>query len=315
MIALANAGVVDAGGMGLVEILYAMARALGASVNDVLPHVLYSARARKGSAPAPAFKYEVQYLLRARDEEVRDLRRALGKIGDSVAVIGGRGRWRVHVHTDDRDAAIALGDRRGEVSDSEIVDLARQIPPKREIDLARADDIATLIAVAKSEGLRTLFEEMGAIVVEDGKALARAIADARGSHVVVLPNDPELLARALAGANGNPVTILPSRDAAQGLAAAAAYADARAASQTIEEMRATLARVRSGGATTIAELIEVARSFDPTRAEILTVLCARAVDDPEREETADRLRETFPHLQVEVHAAGQPGPRFLVWVE
>ncbi|HZD38381.1 MAG TPA: DAK2 domain-containing protein [Actinomycetes bacterium] len=66
----------------------------------------------------PAF--EVQYLLAASEEDVRELRRSLTTIGDSITVACGDGRYRVHVHTDDAGAAIEEAIRRGPVSRIEV---------------------------------------------------------------------------------------------------------------------------------------------------------------------------------------------------
>jgi hypothetical protein len=69
----------------------------------------------------------VQYLLQAADETIGPLRKLLASIGDSVAVIGGDGLWRVHVHTDEGERAIGMGEAFGETSDVEVVSFAEQI--------------------------------------------------------------------------------------------------------------------------------------------------------------------------------------------
>src|SRR5438105_3379541 len=126
---LAAAGVVDAGGMGLVVVLEAFARALGADIGRPAP----AAVPGDGTPPpvrdeaSSTFKYEVQYLLESDAATLDPLRKLLGTIGDSVAVIGGDGLWRVHVHTDDRERAVSLGAAFGEPSDIEVVDFAEQI--------------------------------------------------------------------------------------------------------------------------------------------------------------------------------------------
>src|SRR5205823_8858989 len=124
---LKEAGVVDAGGMGLVVVLEALARAAGADIGP-------AKQATGADSPPPVrdeasstYKYEVQYLLRSDSPNLDPLRKLLGTIGDSVAVIGGEGLWRAHVHTDDRERAVALGEAFGEPSDVAVVDFAEQI--------------------------------------------------------------------------------------------------------------------------------------------------------------------------------------------
>ncbi|HEV2685222.1 MAG TPA: DAK2 domain-containing protein, partial [Actinomycetota bacterium] len=199
---LAEAGVVDAGGMGLVVVLEALARALGADVGPVK-------RPPDDDTPLPVrdeasstFTYEVQYLLRSDAANLDPLRKLLGTIGDSVALIGGAGLWRVHVHTDDRDGAVSLGEAFGEPSDVEIVDFAEQIratnaraqqieslareaqqvnvseqPSRgvRGIPLARSERAAALVAVVSGAGVERLFQELGAFTI-DG-AISATVTD------------------------------------------------------------------------------------------------------------------------------------------
>jgi hypothetical protein len=115
--ALARAGVVDAGGRGLVVLLDALAGVATGST-PTLP---------LAPAPAPlvadretgsdAYSYEVQYLLAAPDAALGPLRVELGALGDSLVVVGdGDGMWNVHVHVDDVGAAIEAGIRAGRPS-------------------------------------------------------------------------------------------------------------------------------------------------------------------------------------------------------
>ena len=130
---LARAGVVDAGGRGLVLLLEALVEALGSTVPSapmavastaaampVSAGVSRSAASAAGSAVAAFLPeqdgelgYEVQYLLDATPESVETLRAVLDALGDSLVVVGtGEGEpptWNVHVHVDDIGAAIEAG--------------------------------------------------------------------------------------------------------------------------------------------------------------------------------------------------------------
>ncbi|MDQ1746647.1 MAG: fatty acid kinase [Frankiaceae bacterium] len=111
---LREAGVVDAAGKGLVVLLGALA---GAAAGE-RPAVAPSPGARPPAAASPdaareagsdGYAYEVQYLLDAADTAIPELRAALGRIGDSLAVAGGGGLHNVHVHVNDIRAAIESG--------------------------------------------------------------------------------------------------------------------------------------------------------------------------------------------------------------
>lgn len=120
---LRQAGVVDAGGRGLVTVLAALVETLtgeaprGAAARGTGPHARVEA-AHTVAAPCtdedavpgpegPAF--EVIYLLEAEDTAVARLRERLDTLGDSLVVVGGDGLWNVHVHVDDAGAAVEAG--------------------------------------------------------------------------------------------------------------------------------------------------------------------------------------------------------------
>lgn len=111
--ALADAGVVDAGGRGLTVILDAAETALTGRRPLSVPTRLgrrsipVTARPPAPAATSDTPTYEVMFLLDgASAESVETLRTTLNKLGDSLVVIGGEELWNVHVHVDDAGAAI-----------------------------------------------------------------------------------------------------------------------------------------------------------------------------------------------------------------
>ena len=143
---LAEAGVVDAGGRGLVVILDALVATVadavrpgaGGDTDDTesggdddssAAPVLAPPQVRAVPVAAdgePAF--EVMYALGADDAAVNVLRARLAELGDSVVVSGGDGVWAVHVHLADAGAALDAGITAGRVSS---VRVARSSAPHR----------------------------------------------------------------------------------------------------------------------------------------------------------------------------------------
>lgn len=114
---LARAGVVDAGGLGLVVVLDALAAVATGREPTAVPEALAAApappAAEAGEHGRPGF--EVMYLLDGSDDvRAAALRTALDGIGEAVAVVGdgtagGTGTWNVHVHCADIGAALEAG--------------------------------------------------------------------------------------------------------------------------------------------------------------------------------------------------------------
>src|SRR5882757_1597520 len=190
MPALARAGVVDAGGRGLVVLLDSLAGVITGVRAELAPprrsarprSVLESAR----EAGSDRYAFEVQYLLDADDSSVAALRTELGRMGDSLVVVGtGEGVWNVHVHVNDVGAALEAGVEAGRPHRITVVRFADQVPTP---PVSRRTGVA-VVAVAPGEGLAHLFAGEGVHVVGggpgDNPAMAEAAAATRWAEVTV----------------------------------------------------------------------------------------------------------------------------------
>ncbi|MFE0735190.1 DAK2 domain-containing protein [Streptomyces sp. NPDC058855] len=264
--ALRRAGVVDAGGKGLVAVLGALAETVSghapppaatAPYAPVLP--VPAETCPDGEGPA----YEVIYLLEADDAAVDLLRGRLDALGESLVVVGGDGLWNVHVHVDDAGAAVEAGIEAGRPHRVRITHFAATAPPAAAEPARRA-----VVAVVPGEGLAGLCAEAGATTVlarpgepPAGDALLDAVRRAHAREVVLLPNDTELRQAAVATAEraraeGIRVALIPTRAAVQGIAALAVHEPGRSFDEDVVAMTA------AAGATRYAELaVAERRSF------------------------------------------------------
>ncbi|MEV0783089.1 DAK2 domain-containing protein [Streptomyces sp. NPDC050423] len=260
---LGRAGVVDAGGRGLVAVLGALVEA----VSGRAPERLYEAPAAPapftavdGDCPAaddppggPAF--EVIYLLEAGDGAVERLRTRLDALGDSLVVVGGDGLWNVHVHVDDAGAAVEAGVEAGRPYRIRITHFAADRVHARPEPAQRA-----VVVVVPGDGLGGLCAEAGAttVLARPGEPpasgeLVDAIRRAHAREVVLLPNDGDLRHTAAAAAEqaraeGIRVALIPTRAAVQGIAALAVHEPGRSFDEDVVAMTA------AAGATRYAEL-------------------------------------------------------------
>ena len=233
---LARAGVVDAGGRGLVVVLEALSEVVTGEVAELDAPTVH----RRAARPRPPreggsgdFEYEVQYLLDAPPAAMAGLREALQALGDSVAVVGsGEDVWNVHVHVNDVGAAIEAGLRLGRAHRLSVSRFADQAAsPRPEQDRAGV----AVVAVAPGDGLSHLFAGEGVHVVEGGPAanpsaaeVLAVVRDSGAASVVLLPNATQVTAVAdivadEARADGIDVAVVPTRSPVQGLAAVAVY--------------------------------------------------------------------------------------------
>ncbi|MET8489563.1 DAK2 domain-containing protein [Streptomyces tendae] len=265
--ALERAGVVDAGGHGLVTVLAALVETFtGRAPGPVAaPHarveraVEGQCSAEEGDGNGPAF--EVIYLLEAEDAAVARLRQRLDALGDSLVVVGGDGLWNVHVHVDDAGAAVEAGVEAGRPYRIRITHFGHgdahttkaERPPRERAQRA-------VVAVVPGEGLAALYTEAGAttLLARPGEPpasgeLVQAVRRAHAREVVLLPNDAELRHTAAAAAEqarteGIRVALIPTRSAVQGIAALAVHESERRFDEDV------VAMTSAAGATRHAEV-------------------------------------------------------------
>jgi DAK2 domain fusion protein YloV len=275
---LKQAGVVDAGGRGLVVILDAVATAVTGrvTVEEKRPRKAIPVPMPTGDLTAGGPSYEVMYLLDAADAEIPPLRQRLAPLGDSLVVVGGGGLWNVHVHVDDVGAALEAGIEAGRPHRVRVTHFAEQIDAAREKKGARRHG-RKVVAVAAGPGLEALFGESGAIVVSAGPGkrpsvgtLVEAINASAAAEVILLPNDAdtmraaEIAARTAEESGEVRVAVIPSQAQVQGLAALAVHEPGRTFDQDVLEMTATARHARHGAITIAArQAITMAGPCEP----------------------------------------------------
>jgi dihydroxyacetone kinase-like predicted kinase len=285
--ALAKAGVVDAGGCGLVLLLGALCGAVGVPVAEPAPDLSAADRLPAG-APEPAGdedggspEYEIQYVLAADQLAVARLRGELAALGDSLVVVGdGAGRWQVHVHVDDAGAAVEAGIRAGRPSRIRITRLTESTlqpaaphhtgdhhrlgDPRQEGDSQPAVDrqgAASVAARSADPGVAGGSRAAGVVVLVEGDGLV-GLCGAAGAGVVDVGGVAPSVARVVAAVR--------ERGAWHTVLVPGAVAWHPVAVRAAEEVRAA----------------GLAVSVVPARSPV-QVLAALAVHDPARGRTED----------------------------
>lgn len=325
---LRRAGVVDAGGKGLVLLLDALAAAIeGRPLSEEVGPMGPVGHEEAAGSLGTRYGSEVMYVIHGPAEGVEGLRERLSAIGDSVVVVGGGELHQAHVHTDDPGLAVEEGIRTGgRLAQIRIVSLDEQVAA-RCLAADALGEVAphSLVAVAEGKGMAGILESLGARVVIGAPSvgeLVEAIEQAPGGQVIVLPNDPSVMAVAEAAATraAKEVSVVPTASMAQGVAAASAYlANDPDPAAVHAAMEAAASGVRWGelGATAAPEAaaVDLARALEPDGAELLTLYLGEGASDEEGERIAAALRESHAHLEIEVQRGDQPGSAYLIGIE
>ncbi|MBP1632834.1 MAG: domain fusion protein YloV [Acidobacteria bacterium] len=191
---LKAAGVVDAGGAGLL-LLLACLREHVCGGKVTLPPAFFrpatQLAAREGSGPGEGgdiadLHYEVVFMLQGSAEAVERMKQAWAGIGDSIVIVGGKDAWKCHIHTDDIGAAIEAGMGAGTPRQIKVTDLLAQaaaeefhrsaylFEPLPDAQHAKVG----LVAVANGRGILDRFRECGAQnVVMGGQTMNPSVGD------------------------------------------------------------------------------------------------------------------------------------------
>lgn len=261
---LRNAGVVDAGGAGLVEIARGLVLE---ATGQPLPEAPVESAALGLEAihqELSKYRYCTVFVVEGEALDQTALESELERMGDSLLVVGDESALKVHVHTDDPGAALSLGTAVGVVEAVEIANMHRQTVQREERLLETAGDalataVTGIVAVCPGEGNRRLFESLGASrVIEGGQTMnpstaeiVEAIEATPAPEVIVLPNNSNVVLTAEQAAElaAKPVRVVPSRSVQAGLAAITRYVPTNDPDQNERDMQDALASVSTGEVT------------------------------------------------------------------
>jgi uncharacterized protein len=242
---------VDAGALGLVVIVRGMMAGL-AGEQVALPEIprYQPARITDVHHADSRYRWCTNFIVTGSGLDADSFVPRLEELGDSVLVVGDAETVKVHVHTDDFEAAKAIFAGAGAITREDIADMHEQVAERR----MRLAGRSGVVAVVSGEGLRALYEDLGAIVVDGGPKmnpatndLVLAIDACPAEEVVVLPNSPDVIlaAREAAEVSSKRVEIVESTSQQAGIAALVEFDASVDAPGNGERLAEALAGVRS----------------------------------------------------------------------
>ena len=350
---LREAGVIDAGGAGVLEILRGIAAQVRGEPLPELEAVTAGIPLEAVHQELSRYRYCTSFFVEGEAVDPEELEQELTKLGDSLLVVGGPGAVKVHVHTDEPGAALALATGRGVIEEVDIKNMHVQAADRTE-RLEREVGVTAAVAVALGGGNRRLFESLGAFTVEGGETMNPSTADLLAAveslaerGVVLLPNSKNvvLAAEQAAEQSGKDVRVVPTRSMQVGLGALVAFDAARTLDENLAEMKEAAAAVRAGSvarASRAAKIgdVDVAEGeflglvdgepvasgaeLGPVAADVVARLVGDGADvltilvgdgAGEADAVVASIRAAHPGIEVEVHEGGQPHYPLLFAVE
>jgi len=266
---LRRAGVVDAGGAGLLELVRGITAAITGEALPEIPPELEEVGVDAIHQERSKYRYCTVFVVEGEHLDRGDLEAALDPLGDSLMVVGDESALKVHVHTDDPGAALSLGAARGVLDGIEIANMHRQTDERetRLLALVPDDRSTDVVAVVAGEGNARLFRSLGAArIVEGGQSMNPSTADilaaleeTEAPEAIVLPNNPNVVlsAEQAAAHAAKPVEVVLTRSIPAGIAAMVAYDGARTAKENAGEMAQAVDAVATGAVTTASREVEV----------------------------------------------------------
>ena len=278
---LADAGVVDSGGTGLLLLFHAALHVIDgravppASVTeavadagsvDQLKVIADEAHRDHGETGIADLRYEVMYLLEAPDEAISTFKQVWAGIGDSIVVVGGDGLYNCHIHTDDIGPSIEAAIQIGQPSKIRVTDLLEEVEEERWVREAEPDPeeepeavTTAVVAIATGEGIKRIFQSLGVQqVLTGGQSMNPSTAQIRDAaeavnaqEVIILPNNKNIIAVAqqVDATTEKTVRVVPTRGIPEGFAALIAYDPEAASDRNAAQMAEAATNVAAGEVT------------------------------------------------------------------
>lgn len=265
---LKQAGVVDAGGQGLLCIFKGwLAAAQGEAIEELVPAPAVEpalvAEPTLTSADEIEFGYCTEFMVLAPSVGEDALHAELEPLGDSLLVVGDANLLKVHVHTNNPGQVLQIGLAYGQLSGIKVENMREQhtaLYHTSAPEPAAPPKPVGVIAVAVGAGMAEVFTSLGVDAIVTGgqtmnpstEDLAKAANAVTADQIIILPNNKNIImaAEQVAEVIDKPVHVVPTRSLPQGLSALMSYSDdPNDLEAMIASMTRNMRQVKSGQVT------------------------------------------------------------------
>ncbi len=281
---LKEAGVVDSGGQGLVEVLHGAYDAfLGKEIDYSAIEAGQAPRMVKPDQQTEAdikFGYCTEFIIMTEKEftekDENEFKAYLESIGDSIVCVADDDVVKVHVHTNDPGLAIQKALTYGQLSRMKIDNMREEHHEKliRDAEKVAAQQVKSseeqkkkeprkpvgFIAVSIGEGMNEIFRELGVdYIIEGGQTMnpstddmLTAIDNVNADHIFILPNNKNIILaanQAQSLTKDKDILVIPTKTVPQGITAVISYMPEADVDTNMESMQEAIKNVKTGQVT------------------------------------------------------------------
>jgi uncharacterized protein len=265
---LKEAGVVDAGGKGLIHIYEGfLLHLLGEEVPDSLP--MPTVAEKKPGKPQEVFSSEdiefaycTEMMIKGTGLEPDLVRERLSPLGDSLLAVGDETVVKVHIHTNNPGQVLEKCLAYGTLHDIKIENMRDQhaelLPQEMSVTPAEVDGQA-VVAVSAGEGLSRIFASLGvARVVQGGQTMnpstediLQAVRSVPEKEIIILPNNKNIVlaAKQVPELTDKEVRVVETRSVPQGIAAMLSFSKEEPLDENTVAMEKSRKGIKSGQVT------------------------------------------------------------------
>ena len=278
---LKQAGVVDSGGQGLMQVLKGaydgfLGKELDLTIEDVKPVASAMSMSREAQEQMDIkFGYCTEFIiLLSKTFNVKhemDFKAYLESIGDSIVVVADDDVVKVHVHTNDPGLAIQKALKYGALSNMKIDNMRLEHQEKlfkmseketveKESEQAAGRKEVGFIAVSAGDGINEIFKGLGVDhIIEGGQTMnpstedmLNAIEKVNADSVYILPNNKNIILaanQAQSLVEDKNIIVIPTKTVPQGITAVINYVPDLSAEENADSMKEEIGNVKTGQVT------------------------------------------------------------------
>ena len=269
---LKKAGVVDAGGRGIIIVFTGFYKLIMGEEDfefqfddEKTPQTVDDVIADINNLEEIPFAYCTEYMIihmkkKTTTADIDKLREKLVELGDSVICIGDLNLVKVHVHSNEPNKALAYALELGELYNIKIENMREQNREiKKKANVLEETKEHGMIAVAPGDGLSAIFKDLGVDeIIVGGQTMNPSAADIAAAadkvpsrNVFVFPNNKNIV---LAAQQANDLTnknliVIPTRSIPEGISAAISFNPDGSIEENTEAMNDAIKGVKSGSVT------------------------------------------------------------------